>query len=1029
MKRSGKWLLWALAVLLLTALLSGTAFAQNFYGKGNVLIAVDMAQYAENEDVYYPEGNMGTLVWGEDAPTGEGTRAAFEPKAWTPQEAVSPEPAPDYALETVYEVGQKLVYLYWRREDPDYAGFAWLPAQLLPAEAFTPEGQPRFPIQPYCVDVMDGVTVYYLPFETVGDEVFCCADFLELECAAVSAHCTIWQYAGNAWSTRTGFDIDEYMGAVGLSDAEIALLAGNLDAACEAEARVYGDPRREDMLGDRDGKAACVLLDLTHVYERQAFFSANQTLFHAFDCLILSSAMLPGRAASSSYAAADYLMSAAYHELNHYILDGCLEHGDQNMWLGEVFADDAIQVVEPDNLSLLLSNLSAIRFEFSEMQRLPGLLYAGYTGYPRYSRGCYILGEQFPLYIERRMTGTASGAFWTPYFAALTQTKDFSDEALDAWLRETTGEGLEAWIAQCMAAVLVGAEDGPYCMGDAEITALYRVDPWQFFRDAEDYGKELGPMGGNAADGQAALEILLNQYGLSAMQGGGTTYAFRNDAVENIAITGADERWYFFAVEMELPDLEKPIEISAAEELAKIGSDPAYPLGGRYILTDDIDLGGEARPWEPIGTYNLPFFGELDGNGHTVSGLYVSGSDDDKGLFAFARRATIRDLTVRGSVSGRDCCGGLVGLAQYSAMENCVSYVTVNGGMYCGGVAGMAEKCALDGCVSFAAIDGAENCCGGVAGYCVSSRFKDCVSDSAVTGHEFCGGVAGLLGKDCVLEHCVNTGAVEGYKHCGGVAGFLGRDCVLERCVNTGAVTGVRSVGGITSEITGGCVVRDCRGAGAVSGDQYVGALADLIHDSAVVEYCSGEGRGLPLINENRGALRFFRDVPDGAWYADAVNQAANLCLVSGVWDAFFAPEKTLSRAQAAQLLCNLCGAETAAGSGDWFAPAVAWLTESGIYDGQSASFEPNEPVARETLALWLCRCAALLGFDVSARAEIFAFSDAPEISEEAREAMEWAVAVGLIDGVAEDRLAPGGSATRAQAAALLMRFCAICFA
>ena len=81
-----------LIIILFLTLVFGlalTAKAQDFYGEGNVLIAVDMAAYAENEDVDYPEGTMGTLVWGKDAPTGVSTREAFTYNTYTVPEGVS----------------------------------------------------------------------------------------------------------------------------------------------------------------------------------------------------------------------------------------------------------------------------------------------------------------------------------------------------------------------------------------------------------------------------------------------------------------------------------------------------------------------------------------------------------------------------------------------------------------------------------------------------------------------------------------------------------------------------------------------------------------------------------------------------------------------------------------------------------------------------------------------------------------------------------------------------------------------------
>ena len=68
-------LIWLCVLALCASLLPAAALAvQDFYGEGNVLIAVDMGPYAENDEAFYPEGTLGTLQWGTDAPTGVSTR-------------------------------------------------------------------------------------------------------------------------------------------------------------------------------------------------------------------------------------------------------------------------------------------------------------------------------------------------------------------------------------------------------------------------------------------------------------------------------------------------------------------------------------------------------------------------------------------------------------------------------------------------------------------------------------------------------------------------------------------------------------------------------------------------------------------------------------------------------------------------------------------------------------------------------------------------------------------------------------------
>ena len=112
---------------------------------------------------------------------------------------------------------------------------------------------------------------------------------------------------------------------------------------------------------------------------------------------------------------------------------------------------------------------------------------------------------------------------------------------------------------------------------------------------------------------------------------------------------------------------------------------------------------------------------------------------------------------------------------------------------------------------------------------------------------------------------------------------------------------------------------------------------------------------------------------------------------------------------------------------GDWFYEYVAYVYENGLMDGVSGtSFAPGTAVSREQFASILYRYAQYKGYDVSAGEDtnILSYTDFASISEYAIEALQWACGEGIITGVSDSTLAPQGTATRAQAAAMLMRFC-----
>ena len=87
-------------------------------------------------------------------------------------------------------------------------------------------------------------------------------------------------------------------------------------------------------------------------------------------------------------------------------------------------------------------------------------------------------------------------------------------------------------------------------------------------------------------------------------------------------------------------------------------------------------------------------------------------------------------------------------------------------------------------------------------------------------------------------------------------------------------------------------------------------------------------------------------------------------------------------------------------------------------------TFNPNDPITREQMAAILYRYASFKGYDVTAKADLAGFTDAAQISDYAKDPMAWANKAGLIGGVSATTLQPQGSATRAQVATILMRFC-----
>ena len=177
--------------------------------------------------------------------------------------------------------------------------------------------------------------------------------------------------------------------------------------------------------------------------------------------------------------------------------------------------------------------------------------------------------------------------------------------------------------------------------------------------------------------------------------------------------------------------------------------------------------------------------------------------------------------------------------------------------------------------------------------------------------------------------------------------------------------------------------------------------------------------------------LKSFTDI-NGHWAENDINSAVGIGLFKGTSDTTFSPEKTLTRGELVTILYRMAGEPKAPASssftdvpaGKFYSEAVAWAAENGIVKGLAKdTFAPNLEVTREQIATILYRYAEFREIDVSEKADLSGFQDAGKVSNFAKDAMAWAVAVGLIRGIEADTLAPNGVATRAQAATLAIRF------
>ena len=175
-----------------------------------------------------------------------------------------------------------------------------------------------------------------------------------------------------------------------------------------------------------------------------------------------------------------------------------------------------------------------------------------------------------------------------------------------------------------------------------------------------------------------------------------------------------------------------------------------------------------------------------------------------------------------------------------------------------------------------------------------------------------------------------------------------------------------------------------------------------------------------------------FVDVDPTKWYHDAVDFTVENGLFEGTSDVTFSPQLTMSRAMLATVLYRLEGEPEVSGSKPftdlpddaWYTDAICWAAEHRIIQGVGGGkCAPNAPVTREQTVLMLQRYGAFKGYDTAKSEDLHDFTDADRVSPWAMDAVRWAVAEGLLCGRGNGVLDATGRITRAEAAAILMRF------
>ena len=241
------------------------------------------------------------------------------------------------------------------------------------------------------------------------------------------------------------------------------------------------------------------------------------------------------------------------------------------------------------------------------------------------------------------------------------------------------------------------------------------------------------------------------------------------------------------------------------------------------------------------------------------------------------------------------------------------------------------------------------------------------------------------------------------------------------------AVEKINAIGTVT--INSGDAINAAKAAvSRLSADQmktFPQALLDKLAEAERIYHLLTEGSGTPVLpvtpskpsqKPDTGKDLPFTYVSANNWFYDGVKYAYENGLMNGTSSNAFSPNANTTRGMIVTILARVEGVNT--NGTPWYAAGQKWAMDNGISDGT------NMPgvITREQLATILYRYAKQKGYKVSKSAALTAFSDADKVSGYAAEAMQWAVAEGLLQG-SNGKLNPQGSATRAQVATILMRF------
>ena len=405
------------------------------------------------------------------------------------------------------------------------------------------------------------------------------------------------------------------------------------------------------------------------------------------------------------------------------------------------------------------------------------------------------------------------------------------------------------------------------------------------------------------------------------------------------------------------------------------------------VVMNDITA---SNSFTGIGSSSAKYAGNFDGQGHTLTlDIEVYGC---AGLFAFVNGATIRNVTVAGSVVSTNSSSGVAGIVgnadkEVTVIENCVNKAGITGTSYVAGIVGKTNKVQLTirNCVNEGTITASNKYAGGIVGNLLGdsavdsvSCVTDCVNYGDVTASDICaGGIAGVV-KYADITRCVNEGDVEGKYDVGGIAGSaeIAAD-LLSSCRNKGAV---KATGSLANHGVGGivglalCDVKDVYNQGDVSASD----------ESAVATYGVGGIIGTignHYVVTNGIANAYNQGAVSGAGSASVGSVAGYVCYTSVLSNCFYLEDTAAVAVGSVNSMHAVTGepaAETEASLkeraedlGEGFKadsvcppvnggyPVLAWETIGGDHSWEESSVTAPATCTQSGEAVYTCHCGA----------------------------------------------------------------------